>query len=151
MLVKQSKCFHTTLPYSAYAVQTLASTFLVLAGECVTLQCDSRPSLQQLQCVRRSHAWCLHIIHCFYIILTLSCKMTWTFCLSISQCSASVLHALLYESHQTGAHTTRCNWVESVWCNAEMVGQTGDSTTKGDEENPDPLPQRWAGYPEPFI
>ena len=32
------------LSYSAYAITTLASTFLVLAGESVTLHCDSRPS-----------------------------------------------------------------------------------------------------------
>ena len=27
-------------------------------------------------------------------------------------------------------------------------GHTGDSKTPGDEENPDPLPQRWAAYQE---
>ena len=31
------------LSYSAYAITTLASTFLVLAGESVTLHYDSRP------------------------------------------------------------------------------------------------------------
>ena len=29
-----------------------------------------------------------------------------------------------------------------------MVGHTGDSKTPGDEENPDALPKRRAGYPE---
>ena len=41
-----------------------------------------------------------------------------------------------------------CNWVESVWCDAETVGHTEDSKTPGVEENPDRLPRRRAAYPE---
>ena len=82
---------------------TLASTFLVLTGESVPLHCDSRPSWTASCDVY------LHIIHCSFIILMLSRKMTLTCCLSISQRSASpelpVLHALLYETHQTSVHT----------------------------------------------
>ena len=51
-----------------------------------------------------------------------------------------VLHAVLYETDGTSAHN-----------GAKMVGNTRDSKTPDDEENPDPLPRRWAGYPERFI
>ena len=54
ILLNQSLYFRMALSYSAYAIPTLSSTFLVLAGECVTLHCDSRHLLQQLKCERRS-------------------------------------------------------------------------------------------------
>ena len=111
ILLKQSLYFHMALSYSAYAIPTLASTFLVLAGESVTLHCDSRPS-----CTASLSVWETQLTlgtsilsFDFFIFFTLSHKMTWTRCLSISQRSASprlpVLHALLYDTHGTSAHT----------------------------------------------
>ena len=104
MLQKQSLYFHTALSYSTYAVTSVSSTFLVSAGECVTLHCDSRPSLQQLKCERRSSRLVPPYHHCFHRFLMTSRKMTRTRCSSISQRSASpplsVLHALLYETHK---------------------------------------------------
>ena len=70
MLLKQSIYFHMALSYCTLAIQTLASTFLVLAGECVTLQCDSRPSCTaaavcetQPRLVPPYHPLLLHILY----------------------------------------------------------------------------------------
>ena len=69
ILWKQSIYFYMSLSYTAYAIPTLAFTFLVLAGECVTLHCDSRPSYTASWSVwDAAHAWYLPIIHCFFHI-----------------------------------------------------------------------------------
>ena len=91
----------------------------------------------------------------FFIFLTLSCKMTWTRFLSISHVQ-HLLGCLFYMLCSMRPTKLVCipaccnSKVESVKYNAKMVGHTGDSKTPGDEENPDPLPWRWAGYPEHF-
>ena len=79
ILLKQSIYFHMALPYSAYAIATLAYHI-----PCVSRWvCDAVLVCSHLKCVRRTHAWYLHII-AFNKFLTLSHKITWTHCLSIS-------------------------------------------------------------------
>ena len=86
ILLKQSIYFHKALPYSAYAITTLASTFLVLAGECVTLHCDSRPSCAASWSVCETQPTLGTSISstAFYKFLRLTRKKTWTRCSSIS-------------------------------------------------------------------
>ena len=126
------------LSYSAYAIPTLASTFLVLAGESVTLHCDSRPSCTASRsvCEMQLTLGTSILSFAFFIFFTLSHKMTWTRCSSISKRVQHLLDCLLC---MLCCMTPHCKWNK---CNAEMVGHTGDSKTPGDEENPDPLPQR---------
>ena len=76
ILLEKSIYFHMALSYSAYAIPTLADHL-----PCVSRWvCDSRPSCTGSWSVwDAAHAW----YHCF-LFLMLSCKMTWTRCLSIS-------------------------------------------------------------------
>ena len=62
------------LSYSAYAIATLASTFLVLAGEPVMLHWQQTLVYSQLKCVRCStHLVPPYHLLLLFIFLTLSC------------------------------------------------------------------------------
>ena len=85
MSLKHCIYLYMALSDSAYAITTLASTFLVLAGECVTLHCDSRPSCSAAEVCETQPTLGSSISSvAFYKFPMHSCKMTWTRCLSIS-------------------------------------------------------------------
>ena len=71
-------------------------------------------------CAQRSAAWYLHIIHCHFSY-SLHCQVKWrglVACLFHTHSASPrlpVLHALLYESHETSA-PARCNrWRMKPW------------------------------------
>ena len=158
ILFKQSIYFHVALSYSAYAIATL-----VYHLPCVSRWiCDAAFWQQTLLysqlkcgsvCAMQPRLGISVSPIAFFMFLMLSHKMTSPRCLSLFHTrSASrllVLHALLYETHETSVHTGPLQ--PKMWSQCNVMPRWWNSKTPDDEENPDPLPQRWAGYPERWI
>ena len=144
-------------------LQLWPTTLFALAGETVTLHCDSRPSsTASCMCATQPMLDTSVSSIAFFIFLTLSRKMMWTHCLSLSHafsislitCFAYYMFCILYETHESIVYTGTL-WFESgvnvMLCRDHRAYIIGDSKTPGNKENPDPLPCRWAGYPEQWI
>ena len=103
ILLKQSIYFHMVLSYSAYAIATLAYHLPVM------LHCDSRPLCTASWSVCEMQPTLATSISsiAFYIFLTLSHKMTWTCCLSIS--------------HMFSISSIACFTCSAVWLFAALV------------------------------